>query len=175
MIIDGYRHILEQLFGGMGHGVRFPNQDDPPFLGQSSQMWGTPPNPPPSPYAGTGQRLGASPPPPQQQPGGSTRRFGYSVTTYGPSGVTHHYSSNSRAGSPIPEGRQIAVPTLQDFLGMHTHPSYTTTTQPQMGYDDPLGMMLQHMMQTMTPVRGNPGDYLHPVILPSTRDLTFRE
>ena len=64
------------------------------------------------------------------------------------------------------EGRQIAVPTIQDFLGMHAHPGYISTSQPS--YVDgmgggPLGMMLRHMMENMTPLHGNPGDYLHPV------------
>ena len=164
MYIDGYRHILEHLLGGMGQTVRAPNQGYPPF---PTPTWGIPPNPPRSPFAGTGQPLGASPPPPQQQPGGNARRY-YSVTTYGPGGVTHHSNINPRSDSQLLEGRQIAVPTLQDFLGMHTHPGYTTTSQPQMGYDDPfgpgnVGMMLQHMMQSMAPIHGNPGDYLRPV------------
>ena len=176
MLMDGYRHILEQLFGGIGQVARQPNQDYPPFPGQSSQAWATPPNPPRSPFAGTGQPLGASPPPPppplppQQQPGGNTRRFHYSVTTYGPGGITHHSNITPQSASPLPEGRQIAVPTLQDFLWMHTHPGYPTTGQPQMGYDDPfgagsVGMMLRHMMQSMAPIHGNPGDYIRPVRL----------
>ena len=168
MYMDEYRDILEHLFGGLSLAGRPPNQSYPPFPGQPSQAWGTPPNPPRSPFAGTGQPLGASPPPPQQQPGGNTRRFHYSVTTYGPGGVTHHTNISPRSNSPLPEGRQIAVPTLQDFLGMHTHPGYTTTSQPQMGYDDPfgsVGMMLQHMMQGIAPVHGNPEDYIRPVRL----------
>lgn len=167
MYMDEYRHILEHLFGTVGPAVRLPSQGYPPFPGQSQQPWGIPPNPPRSPFAGTGQPLGASPPPPQQQPGGSTRRYHYSVTTYGPGGFTHH---SSRSSSPMPEGRQVAVPTVQDFLGTHTHPGYTTTSQPQMGYGDPLGvgsvgMMLQHMMQSLGAIHGNPGDYLRPVQL----------
>lgn len=173
--MDGYRNILEHLLGSIGQPQQPPpshppNQDNPPFPGQQRQFWGstTSSGSFPGPFPATGIQLDdATATSPSQQPRRPTRQFHYSMTTYGPDGAIHHISSNPRPGSPMPEGRQIAVPTLEDFLGMHAgHPGYAAGGVS--GYDqDPfsngsIGMMLQHMMQGMT-IHGNPGDYLRPV------------
>jgi hypothetical protein len=176
MFMDGYRTILEQLLGGIGQATlqqqpppSVPNQDNPPYPGQGRYTWGSTSTS--SSFQGPSIRLGgtANSPSPQPQQPLPTRHFHYSMTTYGPDGTVRHISSNSPPDSQTPEGRQIAVPTVEDFLGMHGFPGY----QQDPFANGSFGMMLQHMMG-MT--HSNPGDYLRPVIFPSNtyrKFLTF--
>jgi len=170
MFMDGYRHILEQFLGGMGrqNGSLPPEPNYPPYQ-QPPQSYRIPNgHATRQSFQGQGHSLGGGPPRPQQpapnqQPPPPTRRFHYSVTTYGPGGRIHHISSDSRPDSPLSDGRQIAVPTLDDFLRMHEHPGFG----PQAGrdYEGPLspgslGMFLQQLMESVAPIHGDRGDYL---------------
>jgi hypothetical protein len=207
MFMDGYRNILEQLLGGIGQpgstataangGARIPNQDYPPFPGQPPQRistWGHPIASQPTFLQGQGHTLGGTPgqstssttpgagqAQEQQQTRPTTRRFHYSVTTYGSDGRVHHItnSPNPRSDSPMSDGRQVPVPTLEDFLGLHGMPGNTFGGVPTQGgggggggqnyggedafASGSLGMMLRHLMESMTPIHGDPGDYLRYV------------
>jgi len=196
--MDGYRNILEQLLGGIGGhpgstangGTRIPNQDYPLFPGQPPQRistWGHPiasqlpvlqggsPGQFPSFTTSSGGEQGQG-----QQQSRPTRRFHYSVTTYGPDGRVHHItnSPNPRSDSPMPEGRQVPVPTLEDFLGLHAMPPHMyggvpasaqgggagqTYSGEEAFASGSLGMMLRHLMESVTPIHGDPGDYLRYV------------
>jgi len=190
--MDGYRNILEQLLGGIGQpgstanggATRIPNQDYPPFPGQPSQRstWG---GPIPFTFPGQGYTLGGTPGGSsgagQAQGGQQTRpprRFHYSVTTVGPDGRVRHMTNSPRSDSPMPEGRQVPVPTLEDFLGLHGMPAYGPGGHTQGGGNgqnygqDPfgpgsLGMMLRQLMESVAPMHGDPGDYLRYVFTSS--------
>ena len=188
MHMDGYRNILEELLGGIGYppatangSTHIPNHDYPPFPGPSPQQpssWGGPLVPQPI-FQGPGHFLartqGQSTPTTsggQSQQSRPIRRFHYSVTTYGPDGRVHHISNHPRSDTPLPEGRQVPVPTLEDFLGLHGMPPYGggPTTQgggPNYG-EDPfspgsLGTILRQLMESVAPMHGDPGDYLRHV------------
>jgi hypothetical protein len=156
--MDGYRGILEFLTGGVAQPNTFPptNQPQPQYQGVNS------------PYAtpngtihGPGNTLGsgASSPQPQSTP---QRRFHYSFTTYGPDGSVRHFSSDPQSGPAMPPGRQIAVPTVPDFLGLHSlmgpYPGGAQGGDPY--------MMIRNLLEGVMPMHGNFGDYLHPVIPP---------
>jgi hypothetical protein len=191
MFLDGYRNILEQLLGGIGqnggqqNGARSPTHEYPPYPGQQPnygapngipngvynpfpvppQNYGTP-NGARSPY-GPGHILGGTPQPQYQPQPRPTRRVHYSVTTIGPDGRVHHITNESRPDSPLPGGRQVAVPTLENFLEMHNQ---HLRPEPGTDYEDPfgggqLGMMLRHIMESVTPIHGSRGDYL-PYVFP---------
>lgn len=183
MFLDGYRDILEYLVGGVVHPsfAGQPSHQQPQYQG-TSQSYVTPnstirgagftlgsttgPSQAQQPsYSGRGRTLGNSagssqPPPPP------TRRFQYSFTTYGPDGSVHHVSNDPNSTPSIPGGRQIPVPTLQDFLGWHNVMGPYTGTTPG-GYVDPHAaaamMTLQNLLGAI-PMHGNTGDYMRPVI-----------
>ena len=201
MFMDGYRNILEQLLGGIGQpgstttaatsGTRMPNQDHPPFPRQPPQRtstWGHPILSQPTFLQPEGHTLGGTPGQStssttsaagqaqgQQEPRPTTRRFHYSVTTYGSDGRVHHItnSPNPRSDS---DGRQVPVPTLEDFLGLHGMPGNSFGGVPTQGggggqiyagedafASGSLGLMLRHLMESVAPIHGDPGDYLRYV------------
>jgi hypothetical protein len=180
MLMDGYRNILEHLLGGIGQaGFRPPNEDYVPLQGQGQPSAPPPNGNRPPPFQGPTRTLGGNAPPPQapppqpQTPPRPTRRFQYSITTYGPRGVVHHISSNS--DSSMPEGEQIVIPTLDEFLGMHGQQDYPAPPLPNGGTriyaNSPLGTMLRHLMENVTPLHGNPGDYLQYVAIHSKEGI----
>ena len=109
-------------------------------------------------------------PHPQPQPqsqANPTRRFHYSATIIGPDGQIRTYSNNSdRPDSPFPGGPtgQVAVPTLQDFLGMHNanarYGQQPMGANPEDPFGGNVGMMLRNILESVTPIHGNRGDYL---------------
>jgi len=188
--MEGYRTILEQLLGGLDqvHNGPQPRPNYPPrYPTQPPQQPADPSRY--APFPGDGQRLGTGGPQSQQQPQQQQqprRHFHYSVTTYGPDGTVRQYTNNTQPDMPMAEGRQIVVPTLEDFLGMHmgTHMDGTYTfpapqgsaarggtaqapyppgpEDPYLAVGGPLNMLAQ-MLESMAPLHGNPGDYLRPV------------
>lgn len=186
MFIDGYRNILEHFIGGIGQAQPMqpmqpiqpmqtpqqqsrspPNRYNPLFPGQQRYGWSTASSS--SSFQGPGARPDGTSSSDQQQQPNNIRRFRYSVTTVGPDGVIHQITNNPGPHSPIPEGRQVPVPTLQDFLGIHgtTHPGF----QQDPFQNGSLGMVLQQMFEGMG-IHGNPGDYLrHVISFPSTPNL----
>jgi len=96
------------------------------------------------------------------------------MTTMGPDGRVHRYTNdpdmaNEAFGPAGAGGRQIPVPTLNDFLGMHApgQGGYG----PDGGRDDPfnqggVAQLLRQLMTSMNgPIAGNRGDYL-PYVRP---------
>ena len=87
----------------------------------------------------------------------------------------------------MPDGRQVPVPSLEDFLGIHGMPSYGAGGPTQggnaggggqnYGQDSfgpgSLGMMLRQLMESVTPMHGDPGDYLRYVFTSSPASLAF--
>ena len=73
----------------------------------------------------------------------------------------------------------MPVPTLEDFLGMHDMPGYGAGGAggggggggQNYGQDSfgpgSLGMMLRQLMESVTPMHGDPGDYLRYVFTSS--------
>lgn len=200
MFMDGYRHILEQLLGGIGQQPQpqepQPNNNNihnpfPPHIGPFQQQEAfrpagqyqqqghyQPPQPGASqqggiyPGMGQGHILGGQPqapqPVPQPQVPRNTRRFHYSMTTVGPDGRIHHISNDPESRPDVAGGRQIPVPTLNDFLGMHGQGNARgggPNAGVEPGFEDPfgyhpLGMMLRQLMEGMAPIHGERGDYL---------------
>ena len=149
-----------------GH-QQFPHQP-PPLYGSPSSRIGSP-----NPYPMPGRPLAATPMnqpqpqpyPPQPHPN-PTRRFHYSATVLGPDGQIRTYTSSSdRSDSPFlgsPNG-QVAVPTLSDFLGMHNANArfgQPPGTNPQDPLGGNVGMMLRNILESVTPIHGDRGDYL---------------
>jgi hypothetical protein len=142
----------------------------PDFLQpQGHTLGGTPGQSTSSTTSASGQAQG------QQETRPTTRRFHYSVTTYGSDGRVHHItnSPNPRSDS---DGRQVPVPTLEDFLGLHAMPGNTFGGAPTQGgggaqnyggedtfASGSLGLMLRHLMESVAPIHGDPGDYLRYV------------
>jgi len=180
--MDGYRTILEQLLGGLDqvHNRPQPAQNYHPT--QPPQQPADPSRFAPFPADRPPLATGA----PQPQPQQPRRHFHYSVTTYGPDGTVRQYTNSPRPDTPTAGGRQIAVPTLEDFLGMHmgAHmgapyafpppqgsaarggtaqaPYPQGPENPYVAIGGPLNMLAQ-MLGSMAPLHGNPGDYLRPV------------
>jgi hypothetical protein len=205
MFMDGYRHILEQLLGGIGQRgqPQDPQFNNPnvnnnnhfhqplgPFQQQEAfrtpgpfQQQGQYQQPqqgvfPQGMFQGFGHVMGGGgqqpqrgpQPVPQPQVPRVTQRFHYSMTTVGPDGRVHHIS-NDPPGVAGEGGRQIPVPTLNDFLGMHGQGNVRGGGPNagggggEPGFEDPfgyhpLGMMLRQLMEGMAPIHGERGDYL---------------
>ena len=189
MFMDGYRNILEQLLGGLDQVRNGPQpaQNYPPrYPTQPPQQPADPSRFAPFPVDGPSLGTGAPQPQPQPQPQQPRGHFHYSVTTYGPDGTVRQYTNSPRPDTPMAGGRQIVVPTLEDFLGMHmgAHmgatsgfpPPYGSAARggtaqapypqrpedPYLAVGGPLNMLAQ-MLESMAPLHGNPGDYLRPV------------
>lgn len=210
ILMDGYRHILEQLLGSVGqppaqfaprtqntnhHHPNNPFAQQPrigpfqqhqafhpqnPFQpqGQYPQQSAGPFQAPGSPffhgglYPRPGHVLGTQPripqPVPQPQVPRSTTRFHYSMTTVGPDGRVHHVSNDPERQPNVAGGRQIPVPTLNDFLEMQGNTRGADRggrgSMDEPAFDEsfgyhPLGLMLQRIMEGITP-HGERGDYL---------------
>jgi hypothetical protein len=164
LFMEGYRDILEQLLAPQS---QIPQQQ--PNGIRASSPYPQPQSPSVSgPFYGQGHRLGGTPQPvPQPQPTGARStapgpRFHYSVTTYGPDGRVHHMSNHPNQSDF--NGRQIPVPSLNEFLGMHqVHPDGSMGRPSEFGdpfNGGPLGLMLRQFMERMVPMQGNRGDYL---------------
>jgi hypothetical protein len=183
LFLDGYRNILEQLLGGVGtyplpNGTRVPTQGYPPPSpdGMNRFYYGEQPFGGPGQYGQYGRQdqmfggeaqtlggnrvpFGALPPP--QLPR-HNRRFHYSFTSVGPDGRVRTFTNDSTGAQEHVDGRQIPVPTLNDFLGMHRHPEDPREREMEetMNAGGPLGSMLRQVMERMIPVHGgNLGDY----------------
>jgi hypothetical protein len=177
MFMDGYRNILEQLLGGIGQrpGAQPAANPFDPYPQQQQQNRNIHNH-------AHGHVLGGLPQPvPQPNVPGRTSRFRYTMTTIGPDGrmqtVTNE-SDNPLDNPMMAGGRQIPVPTLDDFLGMHHGPPGGAVpngerNEREYGYG-PLGMMLRQFMEGMGPVHGQRGDYL-PMVRPSSVHSDFRE
>jgi hypothetical protein len=188
IFMDGYRSILEQLLGGLGQvNDTQPRPNYPPRYPQQTQQHPQPDPSRPGTFQGDGHRFGTSttqPTPQQQQTGRSS--FHYSVTTIGPDGSVRRFTNSPQSDTSTAEGRQIVVPTLEDFLGMHyggnpwdfppgsatrggAAPSPAQQAYPGGGAEDPFfaaGGPLWHLAQileSVVPMHGSPGDYLRPV------------